>query len=772
MISLKLFVTIYLFGGITFIPLVILTLIYLSNLYQYEEPSATDSNDERLLIAGLDPNFRAGELQESKGVDVHRKGWLMVTTEYYYHHSEVKELVDKNGTEVDVPQRYQLKKRNKFYAVLRHGNFFLYRDDTPKSNLVHAISLQDSFVTIWPRDPKNEAPEAAMFTKRTCISILRDGTATYDGKLHFHENMNTKTDSPWSQFFLYFDNNFEKEDWYFDLINVSKKDPKDHKKSTSVIDPNNCARTAHLTTPDSLYLVQAIHSTEDQLTTQWLNALLGRLFLSLQRTETLKDFIYGRLYKKLTKINKPGFLDDFVIEKVDVGNSAPMITNPKLLELSPTGATKISLDMQYKGNVAVNLSTNATINLGSHFKQRQVPVQLSIRIKELTGPMFLMIKAPPSNRLWYTFQTEPIFDVEIQPVVSSSKLSYGMITKVIKGKLFEAIKESLVVPFWDDFPFYNTENEIYRGGIWEKHDKEFSETASHDVEENVSSQNFEVHEDQEDEDEESSLSEDDSPTPERPPTTNFVKSERSDSIESDSVSAVRSFESGRTQDPTFKSRTLQKVENFKKAWANKNKEDSDDEQAMMNDNLDNVSTAGDGEISRGSSDSKKYFKSSLRKIGQWYRGAPNNSSTNEGGELNSGTSNHHPPEMISNRRKVLPRRPVPPPFNNNPVSPTSPSNSSFSPVLNATEMFANKSRSLSNMSSETNDPIVSPKLPTHNNVGFVKPRRSPDFAEDLYGSNLEEDTNDVMEADVEEKQSFGQRGSHPEIRSDLVYHYG
>ncbi|GAV53451.1 hypothetical protein ZYGR_0AI07350 [Zygosaccharomyces rouxii] len=757
MVSVKLFITIYLFGGITFVPLIILTLLYLSKRSRDEELDAADSNVERLLITGFDPNFKAGELEEPKGVDVYRKGWLMVTTKYYYHHSEVKELAEKqNGSEVDVPQRYQLKKRHRFYAVLRHGNLFLYRDDALRSNLVHAISLRDSFITIWPRDPTNEAPDAGMFTKRTCISILRDGTATYDGVLHFHGNTSAKSNSSWSQFFLYFDSNIEKEDWYFDLINVSKKDPKDNAKPTNVIDPNNCARTAHLKTSDSLYLVQAIHSTEGQLTTQWFNALLGRLFLSLQRTETLKDFIYGRLYKKLTKLNKPGFLDDFVIEEVDVGTSAPMITNPKLLELSPTGSTRISLDMQYKGNVAVNLSTNVTINLGSHFKQRQVPVQLSIKIKELTGPMFLMIKAPPSNRLWYTFQTEPIFDVEIQPVVSSSKLSYGMITKAIKGKLFEAIKESLVVPYWDDFPFYNTENEIYRGGIWERHDEDLTQNSTHEAEEKIASQNFEVHKDQEDDDEESSSS-DEPRTPEKPPSSSFFRNERSDSTGSDNIPRTKSSDSVKTQDPTFKSRTLQKVGNFKRAWTNKSKEDPDNEQAISDDNFDNVSNSGDREGSRDSSDSKKYFKNSLRKIGQWYRGAPNNSLANE--ELNQNSINH-PPEMISNRRKPLPKRPIPPPLNNNPTSPTSVSNSSFSPTLNATEMFANKSRSHSNMSSETNDPIVSPNLPTHNNVGFVKPQRPPEFAEDLYASKME-DPNDITKADPEGTENYDQDVSRP-----------
>lgn len=101
-------------------------------------------------------------------------------------------------------------------------------------------------------------------------------------------------------------------------------------------------------TKDMLQLIQDINSTENQLTTKWLNALLGRLFLSLQQTDTLNKFIHEKICKKLNKIKTPGFLDDLVVEKVDVGDSAPLFTSPELLELSPEGSTKIAIDVQYR----------------------------------------------------------------------------------------------------------------------------------------------------------------------------------------------------------------------------------------------------------------------------------------------------------------------------------------------------------------------------------------------------------------------------------------
>ena len=45
-------------------------------------------------------------------------------------------------------------------------------------------------------------------------------------------------------------------------------------------------------------LVQKLHSTEEQLQTRWLNAMIGRLFLAIYKTPELEDFIKSKLMKK------------------------------------------------------------------------------------------------------------------------------------------------------------------------------------------------------------------------------------------------------------------------------------------------------------------------------------------------------------------------------------------------------------------------------------------------------------------------------------------
>ncbi|GME88139.1 unnamed protein product [Ambrosiozyma monospora] len=47
-------------------------------------------------------------------------------------------------------------------------------------------------------------------------------------------------------------------------------------------------------------------------------------------------------------------------------------------------------------------------------------------------------------------------------------MNYNVVTKIIQNKFEDAIKESLVLPFMDDFVLYPTDGEIFRGGIWDK----------------------------------------------------------------------------------------------------------------------------------------------------------------------------------------------------------------------------------------------------------------------------------------------------------------
>ncbi|AGO10560.1 AaceriABR107Wp [[Ashbya] aceris (nom. inval.)] len=651
--SLWSFVISYLLGGLTFFPLFALAVFYMAS---NPKGSGRGRATEPVVMATCDPDFKVGELEEQKGVDAFKKGWVYVTNKYYYHTSELQSVASPERD--TLPTRDKMKRKKKFYAVLKHGNLFLYKSDAPNTDVFQVIVLKNSFVTVWPRDNRAELSDASLFTNRTCISICKNGKAYLDddGKLQFRAGGTT---GPADQYFVYVDNNVDKEDWYFALINASKIS-----SSGTPLDPARSANTAHLKTKDILYLIQTVNSTEGQFATKWLNTLISRLFLSLQQTEMLNDWLLEKVHKKLTKINKPGFLDDFKIEHIDVGNSAPMITNPKLLEFAPEGKTKIRFNLVYRGNLSLIISTKVNINLGSRFKSREVAIELAMTVRELEGPMILLVKPPPSNRVWYAFESEPLLNLDIEPVVSTRQLSSNMIINVLKSKFKEALRESIVLPYMDDMVFYPTQNEIYRGGIWLHERQEPSETpqqlsssgeSSDNVPANIPSGKFDnsapsasisdkIHSPSPSPDQKSS-SFSSKPSDDELNSSSLRKSvEAHHSSDSDSASERESLGDG-----SLKTKTMHRVGNLKNMIKARTSTDASVRSVESTSSLDSTT-------------SKKYFQTGMKKIGRWYKDQVNNArdavtdaqldilQKAEHGPFIPEPPKSLGPEMISNRR--------------------------------------------------------------------------------------------------------------------------
>ncbi|KAG5438665.1 hypothetical protein PCK2_000930 [Pneumocystis canis] len=214
-------------------------------------------------------------------------------------------------------------------------------------------------------------------------------------------------------------------------------------------------------------LIQTIHSTDAQLQTRWLNALLGRLFLGLYRTRFFEEFIVERIKKKISRIKKPAFLSDIIVKRVDIGDSIPYITNPRLRDLSTDGQLNIDAMITYNGHFRIEIATSATLNLGSRFKSRRVDLVLAMILKKFEGTLALIIKPPPSNRFWFGFYEMPKMDMAFEPIVFSKQITHSMILKVIENKIRETIHSTFVFPYMEDFEFCSTANEIFRGGIWD-----------------------------------------------------------------------------------------------------------------------------------------------------------------------------------------------------------------------------------------------------------------------------------------------------------------
>lgn len=361
----------------------------------------------------------------------------------------------------------QIRKRNRFYGVIKHGNLFLYSDETQK-NVKHAIVLDHYTVAIWPRNLR----DGQLFTKRSAICLINTDELAHSKEKaqELLKLLKSKSDNippPKNCYFLYADVSIEKEDWYFAFLRATCTNNTLSKLNPN-FDPTIMAKPAYYNTADMLDLIETLNATEQQLTTKWINALIGRLFLSTYKTDEFKAAFWLKIEDRLKKIRTPGFLDQLQINRIDVGHSGPFFTDPKLKTLSPEGDLEVLVNVSYQGRAMVEIATKLFVNLGVGFKQRQFDIVMKLIVNKIEGELLLKIKPQPSSRIWYTFSKMPEIDITIEPVFSSRAVSYGIITSIIESRFRDAIKSSLVYPFFDDFVFFRNPEEIFRGGIFDR----------------------------------------------------------------------------------------------------------------------------------------------------------------------------------------------------------------------------------------------------------------------------------------------------------------
>ncbi|KAG0642923.1 hypothetical protein HOY80DRAFT_556442 [Tuber brumale] len=469
------FLLAYLLGGITFLPL----LLGLLFLYAYlsfpivavHEPVPQlklDTDDDKLFKT--DDEKLVKRLNNSADVAA---GYFVVTREFVpggvngkpperispagntqpvsespsVYQTMYRSLFERKSSPAttDAAKKAGRRARNEFFVVLRHGHLMLY-DDSDQSEVRHVISL--SLYSVSISGGGEEIPEGELYIRRNAISLSRKGNAV-DRTL----DMDRKA----MPFYLFSENCSLKEDFYFALL-------KNLEKSDEIITPPIPLRyeQKHIVS-----LVQRLHSSEEHLQTNWVNGLLGRVFLAIYKTSEVEKFVRTRITKKIARVNKPNFLSNIVLQKVHVGEGLPSITNPRLKEMTVDGDFCAEADLTYDGNFRLEVAAKATLQLASRFKPREVNLVLSVTLKRLEGHVLFRIKPPPSNRLWIAFETMPKMELDIEPIVGSRQVIWGPVLRTIEGRIREVIAETLVLPHYDDTPFTDTLYQEFRGGIWE-----------------------------------------------------------------------------------------------------------------------------------------------------------------------------------------------------------------------------------------------------------------------------------------------------------------
>ncbi|KAI1483431.1 hypothetical protein F4774DRAFT_426565 [Daldinia eschscholtzii] len=482
------FLLTYLFGGVTFIPLVIAVVLLHAHLTFPTRDGNTkedDSNDPNSIVQPGDDTtaLREAQKEESKqrllAESDTAAGYFAVCREYTpmginakpierstpvgsttvaapsqsVYQSMYRSIFDRKPTPNPLDDNKGVSQRpkkagNVFYVVLRHGHLMLF-DDDDQLEVRHVISLAHHDVSIYSGgDP---TPEGELFIKRNALRLSRKT----DGKDLTRDAQVSKP------FYLFSENCSAKEDFYFALLRNQEQ---------TFTGQNPVPKPQRFEVKNIISLVQKLHSSEDHLQTRWLNALIGRIFLGVYKTKDIEYFIRERITKKISRVNRPSFLNSITIQNIDTGDSAPYFMNPRLKDLSVEGECGMEADVKYNGKFRLEVAATARIDLGPRFKVREVNLVLAVVLKKLEGHAFFKIKPPPSNRIWFSFQSMPKMEMTIEPIVSSRQITYTVILRQIENRIKEVVAETLVAPFWDDIPFFNTEHKQWRGGIFEGDD--------------------------------------------------------------------------------------------------------------------------------------------------------------------------------------------------------------------------------------------------------------------------------------------------------------
>ncbi|GAB7359577.1 hypothetical protein MBLNU230_g6764t1 [Neophaeotheca triangularis] len=363
-----------------------------------------------------------------------------------------KPLLD--GEDGDAPNARLTKAaaaKHCFYVVLRHSHLMLY-DSTAQVDVRHVISLAHHNISVSEGEPTpaeraagvtgGKILEGDLFIKRAAIVLTP--TSVHNGGLD-----SSRAAKP---FYLFSSDCSEKEDFYHALLAASPDPPS----------------PLSLEADHLIKLQSTLHSSHLSAETRALNALISRVFLALHRTRHLETLVRAKIEKKIARVQKPAFITSIAVQSIDLGDSAPILSNLRLVNLNISGETTIAMDLRYTGGVKVTIAAVAKIDLGTRFKARTVDLVLAGSLQKMTGHMLVKVKPPPSNRLWVCFESMPEMDIKVEPVVSSRQITYTFILRAIENRIREVVAETLVQPNWDDVPFFDTIQQAVRGGIWQR----------------------------------------------------------------------------------------------------------------------------------------------------------------------------------------------------------------------------------------------------------------------------------------------------------------
>lgn len=389
----------------------------------------------------------------------YRSGWLRIRTEYEPGDSGSSIM---SGIQSYVSGKSVSKRREKYFAVLKFGKLFLF-DSEIQEDCRMVVPVHNYKASIYPENlldhevyAKPNAIKLVLVNKKVDDDNMTLQSAPAAGR---RSSSNDEEDiSLENTLYVFCDRPVDKEDWFFAF--------KEANDAMEMDTTNPFVEYVDKTRLDQIALNQLIKTVQEDSShrhAQWLNAILGRIFLAVYKTDRITELIYHKVSKKARKVKRPGFLGEISVQNVQPGHSLPYITRPKLLSLSQNGELQAQANIHYAGSFRLEIATDIAWSYSSKMKPIKVHVELAVMLKKLTGKVLVKIKPPPSNRLWIGFYEPPQMDWKIEPIVSDKPIKLSMVTNAIESKIREFMVENMVLPNMDDFPFFETDG---LGGIF------------------------------------------------------------------------------------------------------------------------------------------------------------------------------------------------------------------------------------------------------------------------------------------------------------------
>ncbi|WFD42623.1 hypothetical protein MPSI1_001269 [Malassezia psittaci] len=338
-----------------------------------------------------------------------------------------------------------------YYAIFKAPMLYIYNgDDVTKQGIecIAKINLTQMRVSLWDHDVGDiegsagnpgkhpQYPESALYTKRNAI----------------HLSASSRRNEHW---YIMTPRASQLEDWYFALLNASLQ-VQCNSENTGKVFSRSSMESA----------VNRLDDRPDQVSLRWLNAMLSRIFVAIAHTAATEAAVFDRINRRLLRLRLPKLISDVKLMSIDLGDAAPTFGRPMLQKVEPNGETSMQISVHYQGNARMMLSAAFNLSLGQRFKTYKVPIVLALHLRTLEGTLLLQMKPPPSNRIWYGFTAMPRMDLRSEPVISARKVRWSMITSMLENRIRESIAENIVVPHMNNIPFFSTQTESRRGGIW------------------------------------------------------------------------------------------------------------------------------------------------------------------------------------------------------------------------------------------------------------------------------------------------------------------